>query len=271
MYQANFLDTLSLPILFLLTVVFIAVAAEGGYLLGRSKLKQLAEGETPHLGAAVASTLGLLAFMLAFTFGAGTSRLDERRMLVLESSNAVDTAYLRTDLLSEPYRAESRALLAEYIDLLLDAVSLDEEIKEVQAYEVLSRNAQALKRMHQRLWSVAVTAAREDPRPTNSLYIAALNNVFDLAQKRFTVSVQQRMPRIFWILLFGLAGLALGLAGYDYGVSRSQRNLAIWLMALAFASVIVLVLAIDRPSIFRVSQSPLLDLQAEIRGQPGQR
>ncbi|MFV8816661.1 hypothetical protein [Haliea sp. E17] len=264
MYQIHYLDSLALPIVLVLTIAFIALSAEIGFRVGRKRLERLPEGETSHMGAAVASTLGLLAFMLAFTFGSGTTRLDERRALVLESSNAVNTAYLRTALLSEPYRGESRVLLADYVGLLVEGATVDRNAGDAQAYATLLSKREALTQLQQQLWSVAVTAAREDPRPTNSLYLAALNTIFDLLQKRFTVSVQQRMPGVFWLMLFCLAGLAIGLAGYDSGVSRSQRNSSIWAMTLAFAFVIVLVVAIDRPRAFPVSQMPLQELQARI-------
>lgn len=264
MQQTNVLDALPLPVVLVLTIAFVSVAAEMGYRLGRIKLKQLPEGESLHLGAAVASTIGLLAFMLAFTFGSGTSRLDERRQLVLDSSNAVSTAFLRANLLSEPYRGQSKALLEDYIELLLSVAPLAEE-DDATFYETLSRNIQKLKDIQQKLWAVAVTAAREDPRPTNNLYISGLNNVFELLQKRLTVSMQQRMPVVFWLVLFCLAGLALGLAGYDAGSSRSKRNLSIPAMSLAFSFVMVFVLAMDRPRAFTVSQTPLIELQAHIR------
>ena len=45
--------------------------------------------------------LGLLAFILAFTFGAATSRFDDKKQLLLDEVNAIGTTFLRTDFLSE--------------------------------------------------------------------------------------------------------------------------------------------------------------------------
>ena len=67
----------------------------------------------------VAATLGLLAFMLAFTFGMAASRFEERRQAVLSETNAINTTYLRAALLPDPMSGDTRNLLREYVDVRL--------------------------------------------------------------------------------------------------------------------------------------------------------
>ena len=67
------------------------------------------------------STLGLLAFMLAFTFGMSGSRFDARKQLVLDEASAVLRTYQRAQLLPEARRGTCRRLLEEYVDLRLRA------------------------------------------------------------------------------------------------------------------------------------------------------
>ena len=81
--------------------------------------------------------------------------------------------------------------------------------------------------------------------------------------------MQQRMPTIFWGALYSLALLAMGLAGYEAAVARSGRNMTGWVVALAFSTVIVLVVGLDRPQTSAVTQLPLLELQNDIHA--GQR
>ena len=50
------------------------------------------------------ATVGLLAFLLAFTFGMAESRYNNRKQVVLQEANAIGTTYLRTDFLSEQAR-----------------------------------------------------------------------------------------------------------------------------------------------------------------------
>ena len=91
-----------------------------------------ADGDTPRLtggekiqtGPVVAASLGLLAFMLAFTFGAVTKRYDDRKQLVLDEANAIGTACLRADLLPEPDRDSVRRLLYDYAQPVTPFASL---------------------------------------------------------------------------------------------------------------------------------------------------
>ena len=49
--------------------------------------------------------------LLAFSFAAAGARFLERQDLIVQEANAIGTAYLRADLLDEPYRSELRAAL----------------------------------------------------------------------------------------------------------------------------------------------------------------
>ena len=75
------------------------------------------EGEKAPATAIMGSTLGLLAFMLAFTFGMSGTRFDARKQLVLDEASAVLRAYQRAQLLPEPQRSECSRLLQEYVEL----------------------------------------------------------------------------------------------------------------------------------------------------------
>lgn len=269
MFNTTTLDFLPLWGIFFGSVIVIVIAIEIGYYLGRRKLARMKPDEAPRMGGAVAATLGLLAFMLAFTFGAGASRWDAKKELVLAESNAVATAFLRADLIPEPHRSKVQQLLSDYVDHRISA--LQEGKVSIQSPgerpdyvgDLVERIGQA-KAFHSELWSVAIEVAGNNPTPLSGLFISALNEVFDLHQERVTVGVQQRMPLVFWTTLYCLAFLAMGLSGYDAGVSRSARSLSPWVVAIAFSTVILLVVALDRPQISTVGQMPLLELQRDM-------
>src|SRR5262245_15814690 len=104
-----------------ITVGLILLTVEAGFRAGRWRRQHAErEGETP-VSAIVAALLGLLAFLLAFTFGMAASRFDTRRELVLDEANAIGTTYLRAALLPEPHRKETRTLLRDYVDVRLEA------------------------------------------------------------------------------------------------------------------------------------------------------
>ena len=92
------INLLPLWAVFLLTLAICLGAVEAGfalatYVLGQKKLSEKAP-EAP-LGSVVSAMLGLLAFILAFTFGMASTRFDARKQLVLEESNSIGTTYLR--------------------------------------------------------------------------------------------------------------------------------------------------------------------------------
>src|SRR6059058_6240216 len=78
-------------------------------------------GKEAPVGTMVGATLGLLAFILAFTFGLAATRFDTRRQLLLDEANAIGTTYLRAGMLPEQGE-QIRALLRDYVDARLDAV-----------------------------------------------------------------------------------------------------------------------------------------------------
>ena len=268
MIKTTALDFIPLWGIFLASTVLIVVAVETGFALGRRKLAKIKDGAPLHTGSAVAATLGLLAFMLAFTFGAGTSRLDHKRQLVLQETNAIATAFLRAELLPEPHNINSQDLLSRYIDHRLDMI---EELHTMygaksknQLTQLLIKGIAETKDFHSKMWAEAVEVAKLQPTPITALFISAVNQVLDLHQERITVAVQQRMRMAFWIALYCLATLAMGLTGYDAGVSHSRRNLSGWVVALAFSTVIVLVVGLDRPQTSAVEQTPLQELQRDM-------
>src|SRR6478736_1341916 len=115
------LDQLPLWGLFLTIVVLVLAAIEGGYRLGSYRHRQEGREKEAPVGAMVGATLGLLAFMLAFTFGMAASRFDTRKQLVLDEANAIGTTYLRAAMLPEK-RDEVRDLLRSYVDARLEGV-----------------------------------------------------------------------------------------------------------------------------------------------------
>ena len=122
--------------------------------------------------------------------------------------------------------------------------------------------------LHSELWSRGVEVADQQPTPISALFLASLNEVIDLHEKRITLGIYYRLPGIIWVVLFGLASLALAMGGYDGGLSGSRRIIAVTLSAtVAFSVVLLLVVALDRPHqhLSSTSQAAMLDVQESMR------
>lgn len=254
--QANEpLDVLPLWALLVVIVLVVLLAIEGGYRLGMSR-PQEEEKDTP-VGEMVAATLGLLAFLLAFTFGLAASRYDTRRQLLLDEANAIGTTYLRSQMLPEAGR-DTRVLLRQYVDTRLEAARTGNIPRAIQRSEMLQGQ----------LWERVVPIAAKHPDSiVVGLYIQSLNDVIDLHAKRLTASVRNRIPLAIWIALYSATVLSFAALGYHAGLARARRSPAILPVALTFALVIGLIADLDRPreGTLTVDQQALIDLRASMR------
>jgi hypothetical protein len=238
---------------FLLILVVVLLSVECGYRLGKYRRnRHEQEKETP-VGAMVGATLGLLAFILAFTFGLAAARFDTRRQVLLDEANAIGTTYLRAGMLPDR-RDGIQALLREYVDTRLEALRSGNIAARVRQ----SENIQS------QLWAHATAVGEKNPNSiVVGLFIQSLNDVIDLHAKRVQAGLRSRIPGAIWVGLFAVAALSLATMGYHAGMVGTRRSLAILAVAFTFSVVIELIADLDRPQegILKVSQQALLDLQ----------
>jgi hypothetical protein len=242
--------------------VTVVVAVEIGYRLGQYRRRRSEEEKEAPVGAIVGATLGLLAFMLAFTFSLAATRFDARRIVVLDESNAIGTTFLRAGMLPEPYGAECRRLLSAYVDVRLRAVDSGD------VAQAISESS----KLHRALWSQATQAAAKDPHSiVTGLFIQSLNEVIDLHSKRVMFGLRNRVPEMVWLSLYFITFLAMGALGYQEGLARSRRSLAVLALMLTFSAVILLIADLDRPGegFLRVSQKSMLDLRQSLMSADG--
>ena len=86
--------------------------------------------------------------------------------------------------------------------------------------------------------------------------------MIDLHTKRVTESIRVRVPAVIWLVLYAVTALSMVELGYQTGLAGRRRPLSIPALALAFASVILLIADLDRPQtgIVRVSQQSMVEL-----------
>lgn len=250
----------SLPLyaVFALTLALVLFAVEVGYRLGGARQKAASPEKEAPVGAMVGATLGLLAFMLAFTFGLGAQFFQAKRQVLLDEANAIGTTYLRASFLPAADRDAARDLLREYVDVRLAAV----ETGEVQG--AMQRSVE----IHDALWAQASAAMLADPGSiATGLYIETLNEVIDLHTKRITIALRTPIPPTIWYALYAIAFLAFGTMGYHAGLGAANRSFATIAVGIIFSAVIWLIADLDssQEGTLRVSQQVMVDLRNSMR------
>lgn len=251
----------SLLAILILTFLILFCAFEGGMFLGKKHRLIADQDDRAPIGSIVAATLGLLAFLLAFTFGIAASKFEERRMLVIDEANAIGTTYLRAGYLPNLYQAEIENLLKEYVSIRLEALKPEKLAEGIKRSEELQNQ----------LWLQAVAVAEKNPNSVVvGLFIKSLNDVIDLHTKRVNIGVHFRLPIIIWSVLYFVTILAIGSVGYQLGLFHARYMGIILLLILTFSSVIVLIVDLDQPQkgFIKVSQQSLIDLMDKFNKSP---
>ena len=106
----------------LLILAVVGAFTAAGVLLGRY-LRKHSETLREPFGVLQAALLGVVGLILAFGLSLAVGRYESRRAAVVDDANTIGTTYLRAQLLSEPVRSRSLALLREYADLALQLSS----------------------------------------------------------------------------------------------------------------------------------------------------
>lgn len=257
MQMSRPLDALPLWALFVGILLVVLFSVEFGYRLGKYRRSRREEEKEAPLGTMVGATLGLLAFILAFTFGLAANRFDNRRQVLLDEANAIGTTYLRAGMLPESGE-QIRGLLREYVSVRLNAVRSQNLAEGIRRSEDIQ----------QKVWTEAETVGNKNPNSiVVGLFIQSLNEMIDLHAKRVQAGVRSRIPGAIWLGLFAVACLSFATMGYHAGLSGTRRSLAILAVAVTFSVVIELIADLDRPleGVLRVSQQALLDVQQSMK------
>jgi hypothetical protein len=255
MIAITFIDSIPLWLLSILTAALALLSIELGWQLGNTRHRRNKGESNISLGAAVGATLGLLAFLLAFTFGMAGSRFDTRKQNVLLEANAIGTTYLRVDFLPEELRDPAREFLREYTVLRAGGAA---------AYMSAEGMARAAA-IHDELWAIAGDAKTISNTVTTGQFIQSLNELIDLDEIRVT-GYRNRIPDTIWVMLGLVTFYSMIAIGYESGLTGVRNWAVTILLTVVFTTVIVLIADLDRPQtgLIQVSQQPLLDLLNKI-------
>lgn len=213
------------------------------YILGyRLRLRMISHQEkqtVEDLGAINGTLLGLLALLLAFTFGMSNSRYDTRRALIVEEANDIGTVILRADFFPDSTRQVLRAHLKDYVNARIEFYEAGMDME--KAYAAFQRS----NKLSTQIWAIATTFARQDPVLTKtSEIIPALNAMFDITTTRRAAG-EATIPDSIMYFLFILCLTSAFLLGYD------RKNKFDWVVVIGFALMLSItvftIIDLDRP------------------------
>ena len=243
----------ALPIwgIFIVTLLLVVLSVEGGYRWADYRQKRSKQEVEAPIGAMVGATLGLLAFILGFTFSIAADTFHARKEAVVDEANAIRATYLLAELIPDPHRTEVRKLLREYVEARLQWGG--------EKKVAVGRSAGELQKQ---LWAHTVLVGAQNPGEVD-VFLESVKKVLGLQVEREILRKQSRIPGPFWAVLYMITVLALAAMGYHGGVAGTTRSPVMMAVAVAFSIVIVMIADVDRPGqgLIDVSQQAMIDLR----------
>lgn len=189
------------------------------------------------LGPLEGSLLGLLSLLLSFTFQMAAQRYDQRRSLLIEETNRIGTAILRSDLFQKKDRQEVRGLFKDYVKSRIAYYEAAADTKRIDSAIAESN------RISKAIWNRAI---QSNLLPQERLMlIAAINDMIDVVTTRESMREATIPNTILWLLMM-LSFLSSIVIGYC-----TESRLLDSIIAQAFTVVVCLtvfiILDLDRP------------------------
>jgi len=100
-----------------------------------------------------------------------------------------------------------------------------------------------------------------------SLFTSSINDLVDNYNHRITMTIEYRIPNAILGILFIISFLSMLALGYQFGISGRGSFRINVLLAIVFALVMFLILALDRPEtgLTKLNQKPMLTLQQQLK------
>jgi len=264
MLVSHFFDLVPIWALLVGTILLMILFIEFGFNLGKRALTNAKKAQTSQVRAIMGAGLGLLAFMLAFTFSTAQSHFEVRVQSLAEEARIGRNTFLAADLLTEPARSEAKRLLKDYFKLRSSMVKLRDG-KTLE--QDLAESLRVSEKIQADLWLLAVggsgqlTENQADSKG-NSLFMGSVIALIDIHYTRVHSAVMNRIPLTIWMTLYLMATLSMIIMGFQAGLTERRSPVATITLAVAFSAVIILITDLDRPvmSFFDINKQLLVDL-----------
>lgn len=264
----HFLDGFSIELLFVGTVLLMLFMLEVGFRLAQSTRSKKVKAQTAQVRALMGATLGLLAFMLAFTFATAQDHYENRIQLQIDEAILTKNAFLQADLAPEPIRSQARNLFLEYVEGRLKFHDIAKNKSEQDALAVLERASE----IQLELWSIAkenraYSRVIEGESLGGSDFSTSVLGLMNMQTQRLQAALINRIPLVIWLTLYFTAVMSMIVVGYQAGLTEKRSPMATISLALAFSAVMILIMDLDRPlqSLFQIDVTVMDQLAVFMR------
>ena len=187
------------------------------------------------------SVFALLGLIVAFTFSSASQRFDAGRYLITQQANAIRSAYFLIDLISPELQNNLRQDFKQYLS---SEIAADRKSSDRKAYALEHNRSQEIQK---KIWQQAIKECiSKELQYRCPIFLSALNNMFDIANTRYS-NADIHPPWAIFVFLVGLAMLGALLAGYDIGDRGKGRNLYLFSYAIVIALTVYIVIDLEFP------------------------
>jgi uncharacterized membrane protein YeiB len=254
-------------LIFLVFLVVIFTSSIGFQLLGHHAGRRWrAHGQGGYVestSSIQASLFALLGLLIAFSISGGETRLQARRDLIVQEANAIETAFLRLDLLPESAQPVLREEFRRYTEARIAYFSQIVHLDEARGIHERAGEIQ------RQIWTDAVAAAQETPDTRAALLtLPAINAMIDVTTSR-DATLRTHVPAAMFALLIALAFACAFLAGVEMSKQPGPSTFHMLAFAGTLALTCYVIANVEFPRLGFGHLGPIDALLAQVRQRMG--
>lgn len=206
-------------------------------------------GASSGLSVTEGAIFTLMALLVAFTFSNAAQRFDYRRALMIQESNAISTAYLRTQTLKSD---DAILLKKDFVSYVHSRIAIYEAFPDINLINLKLKESQKIQQI---LWHDAVAAcARSSQTTCSMLILPPINTMFDLAHERMSYSYIHPSILIFALLIL-VSLFASFLTGYGISKKGSWHSVHVIIYAIIVTLTVYTIIDLEAPRYGLIKES----------------
>jgi hypothetical protein len=246
-------------VIYLVIVFFIVLSIRSGIAYANWRKKHYKQDDESSINTIVGATLGLLTFILAFTFSLSSSRFESRKQFLLDEVNSIETSWLRAGLMEQPFSNQLQRALVSYTEVRFWGIENPDKTQEIIA---------KAEKIQNEIWAIITEMNLRDigKDEINALLIEAVNDMFDMQTKRISKGLIDHIPGLIWIALYILIIFSMFEVGFILGKSEKSNWALILALSMSFSVIIIIIIDLDSyKGIITLNQQALYDMYDRIK------